>query len=164
VEPDPAPPDLARLARIRADRTRLDERELELIERARQQGASWTRIAAALGLASRQAAQQRRQRLLAARRSRRRDLDLEYAPRLVELRHAIADLHRWIGADRRWESRFTRAGLVRATAGAALDAAPGALYALATHVATDLAGVRPVLPRPVRIIAVRLDRALSTRD
>lgn len=136
---------------------------MELIDRARHQGATWAQIAAALGLASRQAAQQRHQRLAAAARSRRHDLDLAYAPRIATLRGAVADLHRWIEADRRWESRFVRARLVRGTVSAALEAEPGSLYALASHIAADLDGAGlERLPRPVRVAAATLRPALST--
>jgi len=154
------PSDLAELAHLQAERTRLDERELELIERARHDGVTWTQIAAALGLASRQAAQQRHQRLVAAGRSRRHDLDAPYGPQIPALRTAVADLYRWIGADRRWDSRFVRAALVRETAAVALDAEPGALYALAAHIAADLrdAGPRRV-PRPVRACQRIIDAA-----
>jgi hypothetical protein len=156
--------DLVPLADIRAERARLDEREAELIDRARRQGATWTQIADTLGLASRQAAQQRHQRLIAAGRSRRHDRDLAYAPGIAALRAALLDLDRWLAADRRWETRFARAGLVRATTAAALDAAPGALYALAAHIAADLAGAGSHrLPTPVRSVAAALDEALSTK-
>ena len=155
--------DLDRLADLRADRVRMDERERDLIDRARQQGATWTHIAAALGLASRQAAQQRHQRLIVAARSRRHELDVAYAERIASLRAAVVELDQWISTDRRWESRFRRAGLVRATATAALDAAPGALHALASHIAADLVDAgRERLPRPVRAMAERLAIALST--
>ena len=67
------------------------------------------------------------------------------------MRTAVADLYRWIGADRRWDTRFVRAALVRETAAVALDAEPGALYALAAHIAADLRDAGPRrLPRPVR--------------
>jgi len=155
--------ELAQLAEVRAARTRLDEQELELIERARYEGATWTQIAAVLGLTSRQAAQQRHQRLVAALRSRRRALDLGYAQSIARLRAAVADLHRWIGADRRWDSRFARAALVRATVTAALDAAPGSLYALASHVAADLDHVRR-LPKPVQVVVAEVRAALSIND
>ncbi|NED50779.1 hypothetical protein G3I24_07635, partial [Micromonospora aurantiaca] len=59
---------LTRLSEIVAARARLDDRELDLIDRARHDGATWAEIARALGLGSRQAAEQRRQRLVAARR------------------------------------------------------------------------------------------------
>jgi hypothetical protein len=157
--------ELAQLAEIQAARVRLDERELELIDRARYQGVAWAQIAALLGVASRQAAQQRYQRLVAASRSRRHELDLRYARRIATLRTAVADLQRWIGADRRWESRFTRAALVRATVTAAMDAAPGSLYALAVHIAADLtdAGI-PGLPKPVQAAAAAIIAELSTNN
>ncbi|MEU8612621.1 hypothetical protein AB0C29_31975, partial [Actinoplanes sp. NPDC048791] len=78
--------ELGHLAEIGAARAALDERELELIDRARQAGATWSQIAAALGLTSRQAAEQRRQRLVAAARSRRHEQDLRYAHSIVTLR------------------------------------------------------------------------------
>ena len=151
--------ELEQLAELGAARARLDERELELIDRARQAGATWGRIAQALGLASRQAAEQRRQRLLAAARSRRHDQDLRYAHSIVTLRLAVDDLHRSIAADRRWTGRFPRAALVRATLRTALDAPPGGLYALAAQADEDLAAA-PV-PGFVRIAAEALRRALS---
>ncbi|MDO3702828.1 hypothetical protein Q3W71_14240 [Micromonospora sp. C28SCA-DRY-2] len=155
--------ELSRLTDLRAVRTRLDEEELELIHRARHAGATWAQIAAALGLASRQAAEQRRQRLAAARSSRRRSLDLRYPPAIAAIRNAVSDLRRWIDTDRRWDSRFRRAELVRRTAEAALDAPPGALYALALLIAADLAEAGPDrLPAPVRAVAAALDGALST--
>jgi hypothetical protein len=151
--------DLAALTELRAARARLDERELELIDRARQAGATWGQVATALGLASRQAAEQRRQRLVAAARSRRHDQDLRYAHSIVTLRMAVDDLHRGITADRRWSDRFPRAALVRATVQIALDAAPGGLYALARQAVDDLEGVP--LPGYVRLAATAVRRALS---
>ncbi|WCN80232.1 hypothetical protein [Micromonospora sp. LH3U1] len=156
--------ELAQLADVRAARARLDERELELIDRARHEGATWAQIATALGLGSRQAAEQRRQRLVTARWSRRQHLDLDFAPRIAALRTAVADLGRWIAADRRWDKRFRRAALVRSTVQAALDAAPGSLYALALHLATDLAEAGERLPAPVRATAAKIRTALSIDD
>ncbi|MBM0259425.1 hypothetical protein [Micromonospora sp. 4G55] len=156
---------MARLADVAAARLRLDEQELELIDRARYAGATWAQIAAALGLSSRQAAEQRRQRLAAARRSRRQNLDLRFSARIAMVRTAVADLQRWIDADRRWDGRFRRAALVRSTAEVALDAAPSSLYALASHIAADLAEAgRERLPAPVQAVAAMLDSALSTHD
>ncbi|MET7708946.1 hypothetical protein [Micromonospora sp. NPDC005413] len=154
--------ELAQLADVRATRARLDEQELALIDRARHDGATWAQIATALGLGSRQAAEQRRQRLVAARWSRRQHLDLRFAPRIASLRTAVADLSRWIAADQRWDTRFRRAALVRSTVDAALDAAPGSLYALALHLATDLAEAGERLPAPVRAAEAKIDAALST--
>jgi hypothetical protein len=152
--------ELGHLAEIGAARAGLDERELELIDRARQAGATWAQVAAALGLASRQAAEQRRQRLVAGARSRRHDQDLRYAHSIVILRAAVDDLHRSIAADRRWTGRFPRAALVRATVQTALDAPPGGLYALAAQADEDLATAP--LPGFVRAAALALRRALST--
>ncbi|MGN9810054.1 hypothetical protein ACTMSW_11935 [Micromonospora sp. BQ11] len=156
-------PDLARLAEVAAARARLDDQELELIDRARHAGATWAQVAAALGLGSRQAAEQRRQRLVGARRSQRRSLDQAYPSRVAALRGAVAELARWIDADRRWDGRFRRAPLVRATVANALDADPGSLHALASHVAADLAGTDPeLLPGPVRSVGATLATLLST--
>ncbi|WFE52406.1 hypothetical protein [Micromonospora sp. WMMD1155] len=154
--------ELARLADVRITRARLDEEELDLIDRARHGGATWAQIATALGLGSRQAAEQRRQRLVTARRSRRQRHDLDVSPQIVALRDAVADLGRWIAADRRWDTRFCRAALVRRTAEVALDATPGSLYALAVHLTTDLAEAGASLPPPVRTAATKIDTALST--
>ncbi|MEU6077708.1 hypothetical protein [Micromonospora sp. NPDC047074] len=156
-------PELSQLSDIAVDRARLDERELELIDRARHLGATWAQIAAALGLSSRQAAEQRRQRLVAARRSWRQERDLGYSTRIAAIRSAVADLQRWIDADRRWDERFRRAALVRKTAEVARDADPGSLYALASLLAVDLAeagGER--LPALARAAATRLEDLLST--
>jgi hypothetical protein len=155
---------LAQLSEVPAARARLDEQELELIDRARYAGATWTQIAAVLGLTSRQAAQQRHQRLVAGLRSRQEVADRRYAPGIVALRGAVAALYRWIRADRRWDARFVRAALVRETVTAALDAPPGALYALAAHISADLDGAgRQRLPRPVRAAAADLHEALSMK-
>ncbi|MGW2624934.1 hypothetical protein [Micromonospora taraxaci] len=154
--------ELARLANVRITRARLDEEELDLIDRARHEGATWGQIAAALGLGSRQAAEQRRQRLVTARRSRTQQHDLHVSPQIVALRNAVADLGRWIAADRRWDARFGRAALVRRTVETALDATPGALYELARHLATDLGEAGESLPAPARTAAAKVDVALST--
>ncbi|CCH19524.1 hypothetical protein [Micromonospora lupini] len=153
---------LAGLAEVRAARAQLDEREAELIDRARHAGATWAQVATALGLGSRQAAEQRRQRLTAARRARRHDLDRDYSAQIVAVRGAVAEMGRWITADRRWDSRFHRAALVRSTVDAALDAAPGSLYALAVHLRADLADAGDRLPPPVRTVATTLGSVLST--
>ncbi|QDY06699.1 hypothetical protein FJK98_05490 [Micromonospora sp. HM134] len=156
-------PELDELAGLRAARRRLDERELELIDRARHAGVTWAQLAGALGLSSRQAAEQRWQRLTAARRARRRDLDLGWPARITALRAAVERLHRWIDADRRWDDRFPRATLVRRTVASALDAEPGSLYTLASHVADDLAEAgHERLPAPVRSASTDLRTTLST--
>ncbi|TDC37595.1 hypothetical protein E1211_09840 [Micromonospora sp. 15K316] len=157
--------ELDRLGELRADRLRLDEEELELIDRARYAGATWAQIAVALGLASRQAAEQRRQRLAAARRARRRDRDREWSDRLVTLRATVADLQRWIDADQQWDGRFPAAALVRDTVSVSHDADPGALYTLSRHIADDLVRAgRERLPAPVQAVTARLEIGLSTFD
>ncbi|RKF24158.1 hypothetical protein [Micromonospora globbae] len=154
--------ELDELGALRHARARLDERELDLIDRARHAGATWAQVASALGMASRQAAEQRRRRLVAARRARRRDLDRGWSPEVVALRGVVADLQRWIDADRRWDGRFARAALVRDTVAVAHDAEPGPLHTLARHVAADLAAAGTAgLPGPVRAVAARLEAALS---
>jgi hypothetical protein len=156
-------PELTHLAELADARERLDDRELTLIDRARTGGATWSQVAAALGLASRQAAEQRRQRLAAAARLRRQRTDRAYAPPIAEIRDAVAHLDRWIRADRRWAKRFRRADLVRSTIAAALDAPPGPLHTLAGHIADDLAAVRAErLPPPVHEAVRALREALST--
>ena len=57
---------LARLRALRARRARLDDEERRLIEAAQTAGASWQDIADALGIRSRQGAQQRYRRLITA--------------------------------------------------------------------------------------------------
>ncbi|MEU8313314.1 MULTISPECIES: hypothetical protein [unclassified Micromonospora] len=145
-----------------AARVALDDRELDLIDRARHDGATWAEIAQALGLASRQAAEQRRQRLVAARRARLSRLDPAGSPDLPALRAGVTDLHRWIDADRAWDGRFPRAALTRRTCALALDAAAGPLHTLAAHLADDLAGAGQRLPGPARDAARRITTALST--
>ncbi|MEV0430098.1 hypothetical protein [Micromonospora sp. NPDC050495] len=157
--------ELVRLAELGDARIRLDEQELELIDRARYAGATWAEIAAVLGLGSRQAAEQRRQRLAAAQRSRRQELDFRYSSRIAALRAAVSDLQRWIDADRAWDTRFPRAALVRRTAEHARDAAPGSLYALARHLVDDLAGAGDAqLPAPVRAAVRTMETVMSTQD
>ncbi|MCZ7436908.1 hypothetical protein O7598_10930 [Micromonospora sp. WMMC241] len=156
-------PEPTRLAEIGAARARLDDRELELIDRARHDGVTWAQIADALGLSSRQAAEQRRQRLVAARRSRLGRLDRAWSVEVVALRAAVADLDRWIGADRAWDGRFRRAALVRRTCASARDAPPGPLFALAAYLVDDLATVGPRLPAPAREAARRIAATVSTK-
>ncbi|MFC7535251.1 hypothetical protein [Actinoplanes sp. GCM10030250] len=156
--------ELDQLAEIRAARSRLDEQELALIERARYAGATWSQVGAALGLASRQAAEQRRRRLAAAVEARCREADRAWGPDIAAIRAAMSNLHRWILLDRHWDSRFPRAALTHVTVATALQAAPGALYALAQHALTDLAesGLQR-LPAPVQMEAAALRESLSTK-
>jgi hypothetical protein len=154
---------LSELREIRARRARLDAEELALIDRARRDGATWPAIAAALGLASRQAAEQRRHRLAQAAgrdlRPLREAIDQGYGDGPAHLREAALDLHHRISADRRWDGRFRRAALVRETLAAAPDAPPGALFDLVGQALADLGRIR--LPGPLRAAADRLRRSLE---
>jgi hypothetical protein len=153
---------LGDLAGIPTARDQLDETELDLIDRARRAGAAWQQIAEALGLGSRQAAEQRRQRLAARRRARRADSDRRLPHEVAALRALLSGLQSWIATDRRWDGRFRGAALTRHTSALALEAAPGALYDLAGHVAADLHRAGHRLPSQVRTIARHLDATLST--
>ncbi|WBB53273.1 hypothetical protein [Verrucosispora sp. WMMD573] len=154
---------LDQLAGIPGTRDRLDDAELDLIDRARQAGATWNQVAVALGLSSRQAAEQRRQRLAVARTSRRKESDRRWPAEVATLRGLLTELRRWIDADRRWDTRFPRAALTRRTTLLALEAEPGALYDLAARIRADLPAADPGLPAPVRAVARHLAEALSTR-
>ncbi len=149
---------LDQLAGVPAARDRLDETELDLIDRARLAGATWAQVAEALGLASRQAA-----RLAAARAARRAAADRGWPAEVAVLRGLLIDLRRWIDADRRWDARFDRAALTRRTTMLALEAEPGGLYDLANRIRADLPTNDPELPAPVRAVARHLAEALSTR-
>ncbi|WP_430779835.1 hypothetical protein [Actinoplanes sp. G11-F43] len=158
--------DLAELRAIRARRASLDAEELELIDQARRSGATWPEVAEALGLASRQAAEQRRHRLATAAerasRSRRQELDCGYGRDVPELRERAVELYRRIGADRRWDGRFIRAILVRETLAAAPDAPAGALYDLVVAVLSDLSGPGvPPFPGPLRSAIERLRESVT---
>jgi hypothetical protein len=150
---------LDELTLVAGARAALDERELTLIDRARRDGATWGQIAAALGLASRQAAEQRRQRLSAAASRAARSDDPRYGHRIVQLRAAIDNLHRQIETDAGWAARFVRAPLVRATVAAAVDAPPSALFALAAQAAADLAESHTNHPPAVQALYQSVRRA-----
>jgi hypothetical protein len=156
--------DLTDLRAIPAARARLDAAELELIDRARRGGATWADIADALGLTSRQAAEQRRLRLAsAASRPARPELDHAHGESIAALRAAAAELHRRIGADRRWDRRFVRAPLVRETLAATPDAPAGSLFSLVVAVVDDLSPNSVAgLPGPTRAAVDRLRTALES--
>jgi hypothetical protein len=121
-----------------------------------------------------QAAEQRRLRLASAVHPVRPDVP--YGPEIAALRAAAVDLYRRVGADRRWDTRFRRAPLVRQTLSFAADAPLSGLYSLVADVMADLAeaglhgaglsraglfeaGV--TLPRPTRSCVERLAAALE---
>lgn len=153
--------DLTALRGIPAERARLDARELALIDDARREGATWADIAAALALGSRQAAEQRRLRLTAAVHPVAAELDLGLGAEVSALRAAAAELHRRIGADRRWDRRFVRAALVRQTLATAPEVPVSALYALVADAVADLATAGVPLPAPTRAAVARLIAALE---
>jgi len=153
--------DLTALRAIPAERAGLDARELALIDQARRAGATWVEIAEALGLSSRQAAEQRRLRLTAAVRPVAAELDRGLGAEVAALRAAAAELHRRVGADRRWDRRFTRAALVRQTLAAAPGSPVSALYALVADAVADLSTAGVPLPAPTRAAVSRLVSALE---
>lgn len=154
ADPDPADDDLlAALAALRRARADLDATERALIERARERRVPWPRIAGALGLRSRQAAEQRLLRLSADRgrdpasarqaRDRQRTADDANGQAVADLRAAARAAHRHILADPGWDSRHPRAALVRTSLAEAAYAQPSALFALTEAAVADLAGMPP---------------------
>ena len=152
--------DLTALRAIPAERARLDAAELVSIDRARRAGATWAEIAEALGLGSRQAAEQRRLRLASSVRPVTPDPG--YGEEVAALRAAALELFRRIGADRRWDRRFTRAALVRETLAAVPEATVSGLYSLVADVVDDLSRAGAPLPAPTRAAVERLISALET--
>lgn len=161
---------LAALAGVPAVRADLDRVERELIGAARALGVGWPTIARALGLGTRQAAEQRWLRLrgglsrdpdrVRAAQREQRIVDDATGKAVAELRRAAADLHRRIEADHGWDGRHSRAALARASLAAAVDAPPGALYALCRHAIDDLGQIRMAsLPPPLAAATRRLRAA-----
>jgi hypothetical protein len=147
----------------------LDRVERELIGAARERGAGWPEIAAALGLGSRQAAVQRWVRLsgdgsrdpgaLRQRRTEQRIVDEQHG--IGGLRRAVEEAYRRIAADHGWDDRHRRAALVRTTLAAAVQAPPSAMYALCHNAIEDLEAMRMVPLPPALAEATRgLARAL----
>ncbi|HEY1484968.1 MAG TPA: hypothetical protein VGF84_02620 [Micromonosporaceae bacterium] len=144
---------LAALAFLPGLRDELDVLERGLIDAARHAGASWTGVAAALRLRSRQAAEQRRLRLggaqagidpgaIRAQRRRQRSVDNSAGAGAIKLRAAAADL-----ADTLTLSPpGPRLGLALSTLRIAVDADPGGLVDLVRLALADLdadASLRP---------------------
>ena len=136
---------LAGLANLRAE---LDRLERDLIASARDHGASWSQIATALGLRSRQAAEQRWLRLGASEgrspapvrveRQRQRSVDEMAGPAMATLRSAVQATLRRIEAEPGWDALDPRADLVRNTLSTAATAPPGALFSLVSQAIEDL--------------------------
>ena len=154
-------------------REQLDRCELMLIESARASGASWTRVAEALGLGSRQAAEQRFLRLggqstrdthlVRTARRGQRSVDASYGTAIEGLRSAVRRTLARIALDPGWDKRFARAALCRDSLAMAADAQPGALFALTEHVLVDL-GAGPTDEPLVEEVRRRLERAMSRHD
>ena len=149
---------------IRAD---LDRVERELIGSARELKISWPQLAAALGLSSRQAAEQRWLRLgggvsrdpvrVRAARRKQRAVDESYGPSLHVLRRAAVHAYRLIEADHGWDDRHSRAALARTSLQAAIVAPPSALYALCRNAIDDFDQMSTVrLPDPLGAAVRRL--------
>ena len=134
---------LAALAGLAALRRELDEVERDLIQDARDAGVSWAGLAKALGLASRQAAEQRMLRLQGERkrdpgwarssRARRREADIG----LDDLARAADAAHRELRAR---TGAGPRAVLAAATLRQARQAPAGSLFDLVERALADLAG------------------------
>lgn len=133
------------LAEVPLLRTALDDFERATIDAARAGGASWAEIAAALGLATRQAAEQRRARLGGAPRQRNID-------KLEKALHTLAAL-----LDATPETdRTGTVTLARRTIDLALDAPPGQRIDLARLAIHDLgphAGTHPKVAAALRRVA-----------
>ena len=166
---------LAALARVPDLRRDLDDIERAAIDAARQAGASWGQVAAALGLRSRQAAEQRRLRLgapepgrrdaLEARRHRRRQrsVDETAGREVVALRAAVRDLATAVDRVPTWDDQGSAAVLARRTFRIALEADPGTLVDLSRLALDDLAALgRP--PAGGRRVADPLRRVRAIVD
>ena len=163
---------LQALSDLKAVRVDLDRIERELIGTAREQLIGWPEIAGALGLGSRQAAEQRWLRLrgletrdpIQVRRSQQqqRIVDNVAGPELAELRRAAIQAYRHIEADRDWDQRHRRAALVRTSLAVAVRAEPSALYALCDNASSDLDLMRAVrLPLALGAATRRLIEATA---
>jgi hypothetical protein len=150
--PGADPVSLVALADVRWLRAELDRAERDLIRNARET-VGWQRIAGALGLASRQAAEQRYLRLVgpprrdarAARvgRRRQRDADAAHGPQIALLRAAARRLAWSLAAV---SNTDPVCDLARKTLLQADDAPPGGLYSLAAQALADLQRAAPPVP------------------
>lgn len=162
---------LAALHLVGEVRGALDETERRLIETAREGGASWSRIATALGLGSRQAAEQRWLRLcgdlgrdparVRTARVRQQTVDAQYGGPTRDLRATVCAVHRELSGAPGWDELHPSARLARTTLALAGKAEGGGLFALATQAADDLDAVpSDRLPRWARATLARLRQAI----
>ncbi|GAA1373902.1 hypothetical protein [Catellatospora chokoriensis] len=150
------------LAELRDLRAAIDDAERDLLAAARRKGVSWGRVAAALGLRSRQAAEQRAARL-AEQAAATDHHDCQHCvdtEPVAALRAAARSAAEQMAADPSWDGTRPRAALARTGLTEAADAPAGALYSLVEHAVEDLATVdldgRPVL---LRVAVTELRRA-----
>lgn len=138
------------LVRLRAD---LDRAEEQLITLAREHRVSWQQVAGALGLRSRQAAEQRWLRLRStahrdptaerSRRQRQQEIDNSTGAELSDLRARAVALHTHLARRPDLGTREPAAQLARRTLSAAVEAPPGALIDLARLAVQDLRAIPP---------------------
>jgi len=163
---------LRALALVNGVRAHLDDLERQLIESARDAKASWAQIASSLGVASRQAAEQRWLRLSGesardpgqarSNRRRQRNADEIHGNLIAHLRAAVRAVHRQLSVDPTWDGHHPRAPLARKTLALARTAEPGALFALATQAVEDLDAVpAQQLSPPVEVALKRLREAVT---
>jgi len=169
----PGPEDVLRaLSELKPVRADLDRVERELITAAREHSIGWPEIAKALGVGSRQAAEQRWLRLqgVATRdptrvrqsHQKQRIVDTYAGAELIELRRTAIQAYRLIEADYEWDHRHRRAALVRASLAAAVSAPPSALFALCDNASSDIDAMRVVrLPPALAAATERLHRATA---
>ena len=170
-EPASADHLLAALGLLDGLRADLAETEERLIALAREHHTSWQRIADALGLGSRQAAEQRWLRLRAvaahdlqverARHRRQQILDRAAGATVTDLRSRATALHVQLVRRSDWGIYEATAGLARRTLAAATDAPPGALYDLARLAVRDLGTIPPRVLGPHATAALARVAALA---
>lgn len=143
-QPEKDPAELLNaLTGMAALRRELDEIERDLIQDARDSGVSWARVATALGLASRQAAEQRLLRLQGesrrdpgwARSSRARRSEQEAPAVLDDLAKAADAAHRELRAR---SDPGPRVSLAAATLRQARTSSSGSLFDLVGRALADL--------------------------
>lgn len=145
---------LTALGGVPALRSDLDALERATIDAARRAGASWNDVAAALGVGSRQAAEQRRLRLggiprgesapsatsaARIRRRRQRDVDAWAGEAVIALRSVVFDLGICLDDSTAEPATEATIRLARSTLRIAAAAEPGALVDLARLSLADLA-------------------------